>query len=104
MPCSRFLLSAAALAACFHAAPAHAQQAGLQIALVDAASGEPAAGVEVRIDNADIGFSRTLHSDAQGFVRLEGVTTAGTWRITALAGERFESGQQTGIALRANFT
>lgn len=101
---SRLLISASALAALSVAAPAQAQQAGLQIALVDAATNQPAAGVEVRIENADIGFARTVQSDAQGFVRIEGLTTAGLYRVTALAGGRFADDQQASVSLRANFT
>ena len=101
---SRLLVSASALAALSVAAPAQAQQAGLQIALVDAATNQPAAAVEVRIENADIGFARTVQSDAQGFVRIEGLTTAGLYRVTALAGARFADDQQASVSLRANFT
>lgn len=96
---SSLYLSAAAIAAATLTSPALAQQAGIQIALVDAATGEPAADVAVRIDNADIGFSRTVRSDAQGLVRIEGLTTAGTWRVTAIDGN-----QQASVTLRANFT
>lgn len=95
---------AATLAATLAAPPAHAQQAGLQIALIDATTNQPAAMVEVRIENPDIGYGRTLRSDEQGFVRLEGLTTAGTWRIVTLAGGGYAGGQQASLALRANFT
>lgn len=101
---SRFLLSASVLAVATLATPAHAQQAGVQIALIDASTNQPAANVEVRIENPDIGFSRTVRSDDQGFVRVEGLTTAGTYRITTISGGRYESGQQASVSLRANFT
>ncbi|MDP3906734.1 TonB-dependent receptor domain-containing protein [Novosphingobium sp.] len=84
--------------------PALAQQAGVQIALVDASTNQPAADVEVRIENADIGYSRTARSDEQGFVRIEGLTTAGTYRVTTAAGGSYESDQQASVELRSNFT
>ena len=85
------------------ASPAMGQQTGVQIALVDGATNQPATNVEVRIDNEAIGFSRIERSDEQGFVRVEGLTTAGTWRVTALAGDRYEQDQAASIELRANF-
>ncbi len=103
MPSTRLLLSAG-LAAIACAAPAMAQQAGIQIALVDAANNQPAADIEVRIENEDIGFSRTLRSDAQGFVRIEGLTTAGTYRVTTRVAGAYASDQQASVTLRANFT
>lgn len=86
------------------AAPAYAQQAGIQIRLVDAASGQAVPGVDVLIENADIGFARTVRSDEQGFVRIEGLTTAGTYRVTTRAGGAYESDQQASVVLRSNFT
>ncbi len=101
---SRLFLSASVVVAAALATPAQAQQAGIQIALVDAVTDEPATNVEVRIENEGIGFSRTVRSDEQGFVRVEGLTTAGSYRITTLTGGPFESGQQASVTLRANFT
>lgn len=101
---SRLFLSASIIVCAALATPAQAQQAGIQIALVDATTDQPAANVEVQLENDGIGFSRTVRSDAQGFVRVEGLTTAGTYRVTTLAGSGFESGQQASVTLRANFT
>ena len=52
----------------------------------------------------DIGFARTARSDDQGFVRVEGLTTAGTYRVTTVARGRYESDQQASVSLRSNFT
>jgi len=100
---SRLLLSASVVVAAVLASPAQAQQAGIQIALVDATTDQPAANVEVRIENEGIGFSRTARSDEQGFIRVEGLTTAGRYRVTTLAGDRFD-GQEASVTLRSNFT
>lgn len=104
MHASRHLLSASIVAIAAIAAPAHAQQAGIQIALVDASTNQPAAGVDVIVKNPEIGFSRTARSDDQGFVRIEGLTTAGTYRVTTLVGDRYENGEQASVSLRSNFT
>ena len=104
MQSSRFLLAACAVVVSAAALPAQAQQAGLQVALVDAVSGDPVAGVTVRIENAAIGLSRELQSDAQGFVRVEGLTTAGTYAITTLPNAQYRAAGAAIIDLRANFT
>ncbi|WP_225206109.1 TonB-dependent receptor domain-containing protein [Novosphingobium huizhouense] len=81
--------------------PALAQQAGVQIALVDEVSGAPLAGTEVLVENTDIGFSRILRSDARGLVRLEGVPTAGRYRVRVAGGSDDGAAE---ILLRANTT
>lgn len=101
---SRLLLSASILAVATFASPAQAQQAGIQIALVDAQSGEPIADVKVVIENPAIGYSRVAQSDAQGFVRVEGLITSGSYRVTTLSGGRYQSDEQAEVELRANYT
>lgn len=85
MPRNHLLMSASVIGAALFAlaTPAQAQQAGIQIALVDGENGTPASNVEVTVENPDIGFSRTLRSDAQGLVRLEGLSTGGSYRVRA---------------------
>jgi hypothetical protein len=85
------------------AAPAHAQQAGIQIALVDGETGGPAANVEITIENPGIGYKRTLRSDAQGLVRIDGLSTAGDYRIFAAASSQYEASPPTAVSLRSNF-
>ena len=101
---SRLLVSACVLAVTTVANPALAQQAGVQIALVDASTNQPAADVVVLVENADIGFSRTARSDEQGFVRIEGLTTAGTYRVTTLSNGKYANDEQASVVLRSNFT
>jgi len=86
------------------ATPAWAQQAGLAVALVDAQTGQPAAGVEVSVTNAAIGFERSGTSDEKGFVRLEGLTTAGTYSVRSKESAEFSAAGPATIALRSNFT
>lgn len=94
------LLAGAALLA----APALAQQAGIQIAVVDAVTGAPLPGVAVIIDNGGTGFRRTLTSDAQGLVRLEGLSTAGQYRVAAdTSADHAPSAAQI-VDLRSNYS
>lgn len=86
------------------AAPAYAQQAGIQIALVDAETGVPAANVAITVENPDIGYKRTLRSDTQGLVRLDGLSTAGDYRISAAPSGQYEATEPTTVSLRSNFT
>ncbi len=106
--CGAALVALPVAALCTLAVPAHAQQAGIQIAIVDASTGEPVPGVDVVVENPAIGMEQRLQSDDRGFVRLEGLSTAGTYRVTTLAGGRYPgryaNDEQASVALRANFT
>ena len=98
------VLAALTLAAASLATPALAQQAGVQIAVVDATSGAPLADVAIVIENDAIGYRREATSDAQGLVRIEGISTAGAYRVSAVASERFDAGSAEAVNLRANFS
>ncbi|MFC3097484.1 TonB-dependent receptor [Alteraurantiacibacter palmitatis] len=100
----RHWLGAAALAALVVPFAAQAQQAGLQIAVVDAETGEPVANAAVRVENPAIGLIREARSDAQGLVRVEGLSTAGSYTIAALASDSYAPSLPATIDLRANFT
>ena len=103
MPRTHLLLSASVVGAAIFslATPAQAQQAGIQIALVDGESGTPASDIEVTVENPDIGFNRTLRSDAQGLVRLEGLSTGGSYRVRTTGTPPDEAAT---VILRSNFT
>lgn len=106
MQFSRFLLGRVAIAAIVAiAAPAQAQQAGISVAVVDAASGEPLPGIEIRVSNERIGFERVIVSDAKGLARIQGLTTAGTYQVSAVspAGQALAQ-PSSKVTLRANFT
>lgn len=95
-------LSALTVAAALVPAPALAQQAGIQIAVVDD-SGAPVADTEVVIDNAAIGFRRTVRTDAQGLARVEGLSTAGRYSVS-VANHGAGAIAADPVELRANFT
>lgn len=103
-PASQIVYTTIAAALVAFAVPAHAQQAGLQIAVVDAATDEPIAHAEVIVENSAIGFSRTLRSDANGFVRIEGLTTAGRYSVKANRSPDAPDRVEAEITLRSNFT
>lgn len=84
------------------APPAVAQQAGIEIAVVDEA-GAPVADAEVVIANPAIGLTRTLRTDARGRVQLDGLTTAGQYLVSVPASERYEALAAQAVELRANF-
>lgn len=100
----RFLLSVGSLAAVAVASPSFAQQAGIEVTLVDAASGKPLANVAVTVTNPEIGLSRAASSDANGLVRLDGLTTAGTYRVSTAATQDFAASEPADLVLRSNFT
>ncbi|MFM9828564.1 MAG: TonB-dependent receptor domain-containing protein [Sphingomonas sp.] len=84
------------------AAPAHAQLAGLKITVVDEASGAPVADADVVVTNVAIGYERTLRSDAQGQLFVEGLSTAGTYSVRLARGDA-ASGAAL-LVLRSNYT
>lgn len=98
---TRAFRGAMAVALAVAISPAQAQQAGLQILLVDATNGQPAADVEVEISNPAIGLARTVRSDGQGQVRLSGLTTAGQYRIAARASAGYAASEAASITLSA---
>ncbi len=106
MQFSRFLLGGVATAAMVTiAAPAQAQQAGISVAVVDAASDEPLSGIPVRVSNERIGFERVILTDANGLARIEGLTTAGTYQVSAVSAAGQALAQPSSqVTLRANFT
>ncbi|QQN74895.1 TonB-dependent receptor [Croceicoccus sp. YJ47] len=96
---------AACVVALCTASPAHAQQAGIAIAVVDAESGEAVPDAEIRIVNGSIGYDRILLTDANGQVRIEGLTTAGSYRVVVKGdAEGSDGAASREVALRANFT
>jgi len=83
--------------------PAYAQQAGLQIAVINAETGEPLAGIEVVIENRAIGLLRVERSNAQGMVRLEALTTGGAYTVSTTGSDQYENTKAQPVALRSNF-
>ncbi len=83
--------------------PALAQQAGLQIAVVDADSGAPVADAVVMVSNPAIGLQRELRSNAQGMIRLEALSTSGAYIVSAPASADYQASEAQAVTLRSNF-
>lgn len=94
----------AAVAAISVTAPAYAQQAGLQINVVNNETGAPVANAEVTIENADIGLKRVVRSDDFGRVRLEALATSGLYNVSVAAAEGYDAASAGPVSLRSNFT
>lgn len=101
---SKAFYALASVAVISLAAPAYAQQAGLQINVVDNESGAPVANAEVTIENADIGLKRVVRSDDFGRVRLEALVTSGLYKVSVAAGDGYDAAAATPVSLRSNFT
>ena len=84
------------------ASPVLAQQAGIEIAVVDA-SGSPVADAEVVIANRAIGFERRLRTDARGRVAVDGLTTAGEYLVSVPTSDQYAGLAAQPVELRANF-
>ncbi|MBX9731275.1 MAG: TonB-dependent receptor plug domain-containing protein, partial [Sphingomonas sp.] len=97
-----FLAGAAMVAAVVVASPAMAQLAGLKVTVVDEATGAPAADAEVVVTNPAIGFERTLKTDAQGQLLLDGLSTVGSYSVR-LTDDDPATGSVP-LSLRSNFT
>lgn len=85
------------------AAPASAQQAGLQIAVIEAGSGAPVAGAEVIVSNPAIGYERRLQTDRFGQARVDGLTTGGAYGVSVLQGADHEALAARPVELRSDF-
>ena len=95
--CTLVVLSAAI------APSAYAQQAGLQIAVIDAETGAAVAGIEVVIENSALGIRRIERSNDQGMVRLAALTTGGAYTVSTTGTDRYESAEARPVVLRSNF-
>lgn len=84
------------------ATPALAQQAGIEIIVVDAA-GNPVTDAEVEIANPAIGLTRRVRTDARGSARIDGLTTAGEYLVSVPGTERHAALAARPVELRANF-
>jgi len=104
LPLNRLALAGQLLVAStfVFAAPALAQQAGIEIAVVDS-SGAPVVDAEVVIENASIGLARTVRTDARGTARVDGLTTAGQYLVSVPASDQYAGLTAQPVELRANF-
>ncbi|MCY7398139.1 MAG: TonB-dependent receptor [Sphingomonas bacterium] len=86
------------------AAPAMAQQAGIQIAVVRGDNGAPVADSAVVLENRELAIRRPVRTDSQGQARVEGLTTGGAYVVTFEGSSAFGRAQSAPVELRSNFT
>ena len=80
-----------------------AQQAGLQIAVVRADTGEAVADTDITVENPAIGLRQIERTDSQGLIRLESLSTGGTWQVSFDGNGEFEAVIAEPVTLRSNF-
>lgn len=85
------------------ASPALAQQAGIEITVVDN-TGAPVPDTDVVIENPAIGLSRTVRTDAQGRAQVDGLSTAGQYLVSVPASAQYQRLAARPVELRANFS
>ncbi len=84
--------------------PLLAQQAGLEITVLDFPEAAPASGVTVLIRNERIGLERQAVTNEIGKVRLNGLSTLGTYEIQVPENDAFHEALSGALTLRASFT
>src|SRR6185295_10061207 len=80
-----------------------AQQASLEVVVLDQGSGAPVSGTEVVLENSAVGLRSTSTTNAQGKVRFGSLSTAGKYRISVAETDRTYGIDSGDLALRANF-
>lgn len=78
-------------------------QVGLEISVVQGQARNPAADVTVAVSNAAIGYQRTLQTDDQGKIRLNGLSTAGAYAIEVTGDDTYLPATAADVRLRSNF-
>ena len=98
------VVAALLLGLCFWVAPAtlSAQQASLEVVVLEAISGAPAVGREVSLDNASVGLHAAATTNAQGKVRFNSLSTAGLYRVSVAETEATYAIDSGDLSLRAN--
>ncbi len=84
------------------AAPVLAQQASLEVTVLDQESGAPVAGVRVELANPEIGLALAQATNAQGKVRFPSLSTAGRYAVSVAESEAYYPVAAPDLTLRAN--
>jgi outer membrane receptor protein involved in Fe transport len=101
---SRPRAAALSILACFAIASSvsWAQQAGLQVAVTDAAAGRPVGRQTVTATNAALGLTLTRVTDDFGQARFDNLATGGAW-VVSVAADGKEATVSDALELRSNF-
>ncbi len=95
------LLRAATLLVLAFAAPVALAQSSLDVTLYDFNTRAPLAGLTVNLDNAQIGFSASAVSDAEGKARFNGLQTAGEYVVSVPSSGAYLDQQTRPLTLRS---
>ncbi|WP_210513818.1 TonB-dependent receptor [Hymenobacter terricola] len=79
-----------------------AAQVDLVVSVLDNSTRKPVAGLPVHLDNAAVGLSAELTTDAQGKVRFRGLSTAGSYAVSTTVSDKYQAVREAGLTLRAN--
>ncbi len=79
-----------------------AQSSGLEVAVLDHTSAEPAPGIHLILVNEAIGFEAGAVTNAQGKARFPNLSTAGSYRLEARGGSEYHDQKTDGIHLRSD--
>ncbi len=85
------------------ATTAIAQQAGIQVAVTTAETGEPVSERAVDVINRDLGVVLSGRTDSFGQARFEGLATAGAWIVSVPSTGGGTAATTTPLQLRANY-
>lgn len=91
-----------ALTAAVFLPPVWAQQVGLEITVLQFPENAPLENITVLIQNESIGWSEERQTNRFGKVRLNGIPSAGSYRVLIPGNQRFSETSVEGLQLRAN--
>ena len=63
---------------------------------------KPVVGLPVHLDNAAIGYSTELPTNAQGQARFRGLSTAGSYTVSTTVSDKYHAVREGNLTLRAN--
>ena len=78
-------------------------QANIDILVLSRADGKPVAGVIVKLDNTEIGYSASQTTNQQGKARFPALSTAGAYVVSVDGTGAFAEFHSNSIVLRTNF-
>jgi hypothetical protein len=79
-----------------------AAQVDLVVSVLDNGTHKPVVGLPVHLDNAAVGLSTELSTNAQGKVRFRGLSTAGAYAVSTTATDTYQAVREAGLTFRAN--
>ena len=79
-------------------------QARLEINIISGSNGNAVSNYSVEIANAGIGYSLTRETDDQGKIKLSGLSTSGTYKVSVAESKMYLAANSGSFSLRSNQT